>query len=349
MKIAYILPSLINKGPIIVVRNLVRHLIDKVSLIDVYYFDELDAMDFDCCVYRIRMDESIDFDKYDIVHCHGFRPDRYVTKWRNSIKSAKILTTIHQDTLADFAFQYNYLISLPITLYWFALQRKFDGIISVSNQIRNKYNFLLKKKITTIFNGTYIDFENKDTSPDYLSAIIRLRERFRILGTYAFITNRKGLSQVIKILPQMDDYAFVIIGDGPEVDNLKHLSEKMKVSDRVLFLPYISEPYNYLSYFDVYMMTSYSEGLSLAMIEAALAEKSIVCSNLPTFQEVFSNEEVSFFETNNSESLVNAIKDAYRKKTTKGQLANRKALSQFTSYKMAENHLEYYKKMAYLS
>ena len=40
MRIAYILPSLVNTGPIIVVNNVVKNLIDKVDLIDIYYFDD---------------------------------------------------------------------------------------------------------------------------------------------------------------------------------------------------------------------------------------------------------------------------------------------------------------------
>ena len=55
MKIAFILPSLINKGPIVVVNNVVKYLKSYVEQIDVYYFDATPAMDFDCPVYKIRM------------------------------------------------------------------------------------------------------------------------------------------------------------------------------------------------------------------------------------------------------------------------------------------------------
>ena len=40
MKIAFIVPSLINKGPIIVVDTLVRNLINQVEKVDLFYFDE---------------------------------------------------------------------------------------------------------------------------------------------------------------------------------------------------------------------------------------------------------------------------------------------------------------------
>ena len=92
MKIAFILPSLINKGPIVVVNNVVKYLKSYVEQIDVYYFDATPAMDFDCPVYKIRMNQAIDFDKYDIIHSHCLRPDKYVIKWRKKIKNAKIIT-----------------------------------------------------------------------------------------------------------------------------------------------------------------------------------------------------------------------------------------------------------------
>ena len=59
MKIAFILPSLINKGPIVVVNNVVKYLKSYVEQIDVYYFDATPAMDFDCPVYKIRMKQAL--------------------------------------------------------------------------------------------------------------------------------------------------------------------------------------------------------------------------------------------------------------------------------------------------
>ena len=41
MKIAYIIPSLANKGPILVVRDLCVELLKIGHFCDVYYFDEI--------------------------------------------------------------------------------------------------------------------------------------------------------------------------------------------------------------------------------------------------------------------------------------------------------------------
>ena len=71
MKIAFIIPSLINEGPVIVTKDIIEGLINKVDLIDVYYFDEREnAISFPCNTYKISFFEKIDFNKYDVVHTH---------------------------------------------------------------------------------------------------------------------------------------------------------------------------------------------------------------------------------------------------------------------------------------
>jgi len=345
MKIAFILPSLINKGPIVVVYNIVKYLKDKVDLIDVYYFDEASSiLNFDCNTHQINKSVPIDFDKFDIVHSHTLRADVYVYKWRKKIKKAKILTTIHQDTFSSFSIRYNSIISFVLTHYWCYVQRNFDGVISISNQLNNKYKKLLSNKVTTIYNGCSI--ESYNVNSELQSLIVEYKSKgFKILGTYAYITQGKGLSQVINILDSLTDYVFVIIGEGPYLENLKKSAEKLNVSDRILFLPYIQAPYSYLQYIDVYMMPSYSEGFGLAMVEAALAKKSIVCSNIPSFREIFESSEVCFFNLDNSDSLIQSIELAYDQRTSRGELACQKANKFFTAEKMADNHLLYYKKI----
>lgn len=345
MKIAFILPSLINTGPIVVVHNIVNHLKDKVDLVDVYYLDDdSSTLNFECNVFKIDKLNPVKFDDYDIVHSHTLRADFYVYKRRKKISHAKIISTIHQDTFKSFSMEYNNLVSFFLTHYWCYIQRRFDGVISISNQIKDKYNNLLSSNLTTIYNGCTID--NIDTDEEIEKLIIKYKEKgYKVLGAYAYITKRKGLSQVVKVLELLPNYVFVLIGDGPDLVKIKEIVKKLNLSDRVLFLPYMHAPYSYLDFFDIYMMPSYSEGFGLAMVEAALAKKSIVCSNLPSFNEIFNSEEVCFFELDNLSSLQKAIETAYVERYQRGERANAKALRFFTAEKMAENHLSYYKKI----
>lgn len=346
MKVAYIVPSLQATGPIIVVNNLVRYLKDIVEKVDVYYFDKLPAMQFDCRTTQIRMGEKIDFDAYDIIHSHCLRPDKYLVKWKKYIHKPKIVTTIHQDTFQSLKFQYNCLLAYGVTEYWCRLQKKFDGIISISNQLRDIYNSKVGFKIQTIYNGSYIHIDDSKMNVDVVGKIQQYRHLgFKILGTYALIVKRKGINQIIDALPFLPDYAMIIIGSGPYVSELKQQVGHLHLENRVCFIPHLDEPYNYLSLFDVYTMTSYSEGFGLAMVEAAMARKSIVCSNLLSFHEIFTDREVSFFELDNMKSLINAVENAYIHKEEKGQFACLKVTLNYTAQSMAKNHLLYYQKL----
>lgn len=343
MKIAYILPSLINQGPVIVVHNLVSELIKLNCQINVFYFDDSVLLNFQCPVHKISMNQPIDFDKYDIIHSHCIRPDIYMLRWKYRIIKAKIVTTIHQDTYSSFRYKYNFLVSCSITAFWCYVQSKFDGVISISNQLKNIYQSRLGYKVKTIYNGCMIE-ANENVENEILNRIKSL-SGYKIIGSYAYITKRKGLSQIIESLVTLTDYAFVIIGEGPEVRNLKQLSATLNVEKRVLFFSFQRAPYNYLPYFDVYAMPSYSEGFGLAMVEAALFDKAIVCSDIPSFNEIFTHREASFFLLDNAPSLIKAIVNAYENRAEYGAAANKRAKEKFTSKTMAENHLSYYQSL----
>ena len=64
MKIAFILPSLANKGPIVFTKYLIEGLKGKVDYIEVFYFRDIDL---GVPTKQIGFFEKIDF---DIVHTH---------------------------------------------------------------------------------------------------------------------------------------------------------------------------------------------------------------------------------------------------------------------------------------
>lgn len=78
MKIAYLVPSLINRGPVIVVRDLINVMTAYGHQCTIYYFDELEHTNINCPTERICMRNSINFNDFDVVHSHGIRSDFYV-------------------------------------------------------------------------------------------------------------------------------------------------------------------------------------------------------------------------------------------------------------------------------
>jgi glycosyltransferase involved in cell wall biosynthesis len=122
-----------------------------------------------------------------------------------------------------------------------------------------------------------------------------------------------------------------------------NLSEKLKISDRCLFCGFRSNASVYLRYFDIFVMPSRSEGFGLALIEAIQQKIPVICSDISVFKELFSDNEVTFFELGDQGSLADAIKTVTETGHNKAELAYAKYLNHYTSSIMAKNYYELYK------
>src|SRR5574344_626482 len=101
MKIAYILPSLAAKAPVFLALELAKYFKSKGNDVTVFYFDNKVECDQPCLCKQINFNEKINFDDYDIIHSHMFRPYKYVSKNKKIIKHAKCISTIHCDIFKD--------------------------------------------------------------------------------------------------------------------------------------------------------------------------------------------------------------------------------------------------------
>lgn len=345
MKIAYIVPSLVNKGPIVVVHTIVKNIVDKVDLVHVYYFDDDFVLEFPCQTYKLTMDRPINFDDYDVIHTHGYRPDKYISNWKKRIKKAKTVCTIHSDIAQDLKFSYNKLISCVYTPFWLRMMKSHDAVAVISGKLETLYKKKFKS-LYKIYNGVDIDLDESKIDAAYDDKINEFRNRnLSIIGTYAAISKRKGIDQIIQLLKIRTDLALVCIGEGNEIKSLLNLAKTIGVYDRVIFFPYLKNPYNYIHLFDVYVMPSRSEGFGLALVEAALANAAIVCSDIEVFHEIFNENEVTFFELENINSLDLAVKSALQTKKLKSVNAYKKANKYFSGEIMGLNYLEFYKKI----
>ena len=333
-----------NKGPVIVVQNLANTLFQQKNEIDVYYFDDYFAATFDCPTIKLDIKNLPDFDQYDIVHSHGYRPDTLLAKIKKNFTHAKTVSTIHSHIEKDLAYSYNKLVSALYSPLWRNYLKKMDTVVTISHFLEKTYQNKFAH-ISTVYNGIDINSNIELADNQIVAKIQELKKTYKIVGSYANITPIKGLHQIINILPAKKDWAMVIIGEGREKSNLEKLVAKNNISDKVLFFPYLKNPYNYLSLFDLYAMPSYSEGFGLALIEAAQAKVTIVCSDIVVFRELFNEEEVVFFALDNETSLSNAIDKAYENREHLSEKAYKKAISKFSIKAMTNEYLKIYQNL----
>lgn len=78
------------------------------------------------------------------------------------------------------------------------------------------------------------------------------------------------------------DFLWLILGEGPERQNLQQLIDKFELSDRIRLLGERSNPYPYMKQCDILVQSSLFEGKSVVIDEAKMLCKPIVATNYTT-------------------------------------------------------------------
>ncbi len=104
-----------------------------------------------------------------------------------------------------------------------------------------------------------------------------------ILITIGRLIKRKAIDTIIKSLNRINykNIKLVIMGDGPERENLTRLVKEMHLKDRVTFLGYVSNDvkYRHLVVSNLFVLTSLHEGFGIVFMESMYCGLPIVCTN----------------------------------------------------------------------
>jgi glycosyltransferase involved in cell wall biosynthesis len=345
IKIAVILPSLLNKAPIQVAKDIVDQLILQGCYVDIYYFKDIVELDFSNQAKQISFFHKIDFNKYDIIHSHTFVPDLYIWFNKRRIKT-KTVSTLHNEIDKILLDIKGRLLSKLYSKLWVNSLKSFSKVVCLSiyaeSQMKNKFNI---KNTIKIYNGRSVNVDKVNN--DDFEIFSRLKTEFVVLGIVANISKIKGIEQVIDCLTLLEGYALVVIGDGKERINLEERVNRLKLANRCFFLGHRTNAHLYMSLFDIYIMSSRSEGFPLVLIEAAQYSKPIVCSDLPIFKEFFDKEEIEFFHLDNIESLKSSIIRAFDNKKKLSININLKYFRSYTVKIMGKNYLELFNAIIY--
>lgn len=122
--------------------------------------------------------------------------------------------------------------------------------------------------------------------PDFKKVIRRdlgLSDEDIILISVGRLIKRKAYEYAIQAVSKLpyQNIKYLIIGDGPEEDNLRELAKELKVDEKVEFLGFVSEEkkYQYLSCSDIYILSSLHEGFGICLLEAMHSGLPIIATN----------------------------------------------------------------------
>jgi glycosyltransferase involved in cell wall biosynthesis len=339
LRIAQLIPSLLPTGPVSVALDLTALFREQGHEVDLFYFDDLEGA-ADLKAQKLKWRGSKHWMDYDIIHSHGIRPDLYVRM--NRWQMPKTVTTIHNYVFEDLKHAYNGLVSKVFGRIWCWAWLKHDARVVLSRHMKAYYSsFMGGKSFNVIANTRLIDRKSITKETSQIKAFARNR---KVIGAVAHVTTRKALHQVIEFLYEDEDWVFVLVGDG-DLQPLIELAKKQGVSDRCLFMGYQEKGWQYIPDFDVYVIPSVSEGFPLALIETVQMHVPVVASAIDVFKEIFNDNEVSFFQLNNVESLRKAVHLADEKQEMFVKNAELRFQAEYAPDKISKKYLELFRSL----
>lgn len=107
----------------------------------------------------------------------------------------------------------------------------------------------------------------------------------------------------------------VIVGDGPDKQNLEDLVKKLKLKD-VVFLGKKTNPYIWMKNSKLFVLSSKSEGFGVVLVEALIVGTQVISSDCPVGpREILENGKYGeLFEVGNIIELKNRLKNKLKNK-----------------------------------
>ncbi len=226
--------------------------------------------------------------------------------------------------------------------------------IAVSEMTKRQMNWpFAQNKMIVIHNGrTNPDLYSRDFSRAYLEKYIPSLEKYKndfwsvTIGELHPVKQHdvtiRALRDIVKTHPNI---RHVIIGEGDERNKLERLVLDLDLGNNVFFAGHILEASLYLKAFDLFILSSRSEGLGYVIIEACIAGLPIITSNVGGIPEIITHEKDGLlFKQGNTDMLAQYYLQLLESPEQRKTLAENALLraQDFTFEKMFEKTIALY-------
>lgn len=238
-------------------------------------------------------------EKYDVVHSHTFLHSGFVMKAAN--KAGVKVRISHSHSAMD---QYEKSLG-------YILKKKFlqKMILKYSTNLlacSSEAGVCLYGKVFNI-NGKV--FKNPIRVNEISEILnhqkerdVRIRKEFQLntntfvlghVGRFVSVKNHEFLIKIAEeLVRRKKNFVLFLVGDGELLENIKKLARVKKVEKYIIFTGNVSNVYDIMNVFDIFLLPSFYEGLPLTAVEAQGLGISTILSKEISKETAVSNDVV---------------------------------------------------------
>ena len=282
--------------------------------------------------------------RFDFVHCHQYSPYTYgwFAHWGTG---AKVVFTEHGRFHPDQHRKKAKLINPFIAL----TSHRLVAISAATREALIEYEYMPESKIAVIYNGITPLTVEENRKQELLTEL-GIKTGEVVIGTVARLDPVKNQPMMLQATRTLIDQGYkvrlLLVGDGPERENLEAITQQLNLNNAVFFTGFQSKPADYLSLMDIFLLPSFTEGTSMTLLEAMSLGIPTVATLVGGTPEIVEDKETGFLiESDDQEAFTSAIKKLLDQPEERGRIGNAAKLrfeQKFSVGKMVDQYQECY-------
>lgn len=285
---------------------------------------------------RKQLEKIIANVKPDIIHTHTFKAG-YVIRMKK--QSIPVVHTFHGHLLDDPEFSgFKSKIIIEVER---KLAKKSAKLVTVGRRVSDE---LLEQKIG--YRTQYVNIPPGVVAVDVTPRAQALKNLgledtvTPTVGWIARVTGVKNPMRALEVANSLPDTHFVLAGGGDLLDQVKAAAPA-----NVSVVGWVNAG-DLFGISDIILSTSENEGMPVALIEAQMAGKPVVATDVGAVSEVILNHETGIVTNKNAGSIASAVESLILDKAKReemGRQAVSRAYALFSVDRMIKAHIDLYR------
>lgn len=285
---------------------------------------------------------------YDIIHCFFGLPTGPIAYLLKKTRKLPYVLSLRGSDVPGYdpfsGIGPLYKITGPVNkLIW----QEADRVVVLSKGLEKLAAKFLKLKYHVIYNG--VDPKRFPQRKKHITHGGRIE-----LICVSRLLKRKGIDLLLLALSDLKavNWRLTVIGKGNFETDLKTLTKRLKLQQKVRFLGYIPNEELYLHYqrSDIFVLPSLTESFGIVFAEAMACGLPVIGTTVGGIPEVVAhNENGLLVKPNDQLSLMRAINTLVKNKDLRkkmGQASRRRIITHFTWEKVSQDYLKLYQSCA---